>query len=185
EGLQGDEIAAGLLPEFQQRGSGLNNQIQQLVEERVAKEEKLQKSQELSDLFTKRLETEIELLLAEASVQSLNQAIGQVEQRALSFVTDETQLEKLQGEKTIRTEEYLDIVSRMNEAQRIALSSAMPLSIVEYGEVPEKPESSKAKIIALLGGIVATGGVALLLVFLALFNDFWTKKQPTLKQHIE
>lgn len=166
-----------LAVEFRSRGVVLNDQIKELVRERIRKEERLRKSKEVEDLFVRRIEAEIDLLLAEESVKSLNQALGQVEKRTLGFVTDETQLERLEGEKTIRTEEYLDIVSKKNEAGRIALSSAMPLSIIEYGEVPEKAEGSKAKIIAVLGGIVATGGVAVLLIFLALFNNFWIKKQ--------
>lgn len=173
--LQGRSNEA-LEKEIQQKDTELDAQIQQLAEDRVAREQQAQKSQEIRDIYARKLEAEIDLVIAEESVKSLNQAIGGVEQRAISFVTDETVLERLEGEKVIRTEEYLNIVAKMNEARRIALAAATPLSIIEYGEIPEKPESSKGKIIAVLGGIVATGAVALLLIFLNLFRDNWGKE---------
>lgn len=157
----------------------LNDQIKKIAAERVAKEDLPQRVGEVQDLYTKRIEAEVELLLTQESVKSLNQALSQVEQRTISFVTDESLLERLEGEKVIRTEEYLSLVDKMNEAQRIALSSALPLSIIEYGEVPDEPESSKTKIIALLGGIVATGMLAILFIILALVRDYWQPQQAT------
>jgi len=166
---------SGLQKEIAQKDSELDAQIQQLAEERIDRENQVHKSQELRDVYARKLEAEIDLLIAEESVKSLDEALSGIEQRAISFVTDETVLERLEGEKVIRTEEYLNTVNKMNEARRITLAAATPLSIIEYGEIPEKPESSKGKIIAVLGGIVATGAVALLLIFLNLFRDYWGK----------
>lgn len=157
----------------------LNEQIKKIAAERVAKEDLPQRVGEVQDLYTKRIEAEVELLLTQGSVQSLNEALSRVEQRTISFVTDESLLEKLEGEKVIRTEEYLSLVDKMNESQRIALSSVLPLSIIEYGEVPDEPESSKTKIVALLGGIVATGILAVLFILLALIRDYWQPQQQT------
>ncbi|MEL6943811.1 MAG: Wzz/FepE/Etk N-terminal domain-containing protein, partial [Bacteroidota bacterium] len=164
-----------LQKEIRQKDQELDAQIEELVKERIEREDQAERNKELRDVYIRKIEAEIDLLIAEESVKSLNQALGVIEQRAVSFVTDETVLERLEGEKTIRTEEYLNIVTKMNEARRIALAAATPLSIIEYGEIPEKPESSKGKIIAVLGGIVATGAVALLLIFLNLFRDYWGK----------
>ncbi|MEN0050397.1 MAG: Wzz/FepE/Etk N-terminal domain-containing protein [Bacteroidota bacterium] len=167
--------------EIQQKDTELDVQIQQLAEERIERVERVERNKELRDVYARKLETEIDLLIAEESVKSLNEALGVIEQRTIGFVTDETVLERLEGEKIILTEEYLNIVNKMSEARRIALAAATPLAIIEYGEVPEKPESSKGKIIAVLGGIVATGAVALLLIFLNLFRDNWGKGNPQKK----
>ncbi|MEM8523526.1 MAG: Wzz/FepE/Etk N-terminal domain-containing protein [Bacteroidota bacterium] len=163
--------------EIQEKDVALDAQIKELAEDRIRRENRAERTKELSDIYRRKLEAEIDLILAEESVISLNEALGGIEQRAVSFVTDETVLERLEGEKVIRTEEYLNIVDKMNEARRIALAATTPLSIIEYGEIPEKPESSKGKIIAVLGGIVATGAVALLLIFLNLFRDYQEKEK--------
>lgn len=148
----------------------LNKKLSQLAEERIAEEGREDTSEDLKDIFFKRLDTEVDLLIAEESVKSIDDALSRIDDEAVGFVEDEAVLENLQGEKTIKTEEYLTIVSKLNEAKRVALAASKPLEIIEYGEVADEPEDAKASLIALLAGIVSTGALALLLIFLSLFD---------------
>jgi uncharacterized protein involved in exopolysaccharide biosynthesis len=159
--------------------AALDAQIEKIAAERVAKENLPSKVEEAKELYAKRIEAEIDLLLTQESVRSLDQALAKVEQRTVSFVADESLLERLEGEKIISTEEYLNVVNKMNEAKRIALSSAQPLAIVEYGEVPEEPEDDKRLILALLGGVLATGLAMVLVLGVRLIRDYQQEEIAT------
>lgn len=167
----GGRLDESLQSEIRKTDEALDVQLVKLAEERVAKLNKEKKDQELKEILFKRIDTEIDLILAQESVKSIDNALKRLEQEAVGYVENEAILENLEGEKTIRTDEYLNIVGKLNEAQRIALSDSSPLQIIEYAEPAEKPESSKSKIIALLAGIVASGGVALLLIVLSLLDN--------------
>jgi Mrp family chromosome partitioning ATPase/uncharacterized protein involved in exopolysaccharide biosynthesis len=167
----GGRLDESLQADIRKTDEALDIQLSKLAEDRVSKLSKEKKDQELKELFFKRIDTEIDLILAKESVNSLENALKRLEQEAVGYVTDEAVLENLEGEKTIKTDEYLDIVSKLNEAQRIALSDSAPLQIIEYAEFPDKPESSKSKIIALLAGIVAASGLALFLIVLSLLDS--------------
>ncbi|MEM1324606.1 MAG: Wzz/FepE/Etk N-terminal domain-containing protein [Bacteroidota bacterium] len=163
---------AELAREIELADATLDMQIEKIAAERVAKENLPSRVEEAKDLYAKRIEAEIDLLLTQESVRSLDLALASVERRTVNFVADESLLERLKGEKIILTEEYLNVVNKMNEAKRIALSSAQPLTIAEYGEVPTEPESSKRLILAVLGGILATGLAIILVIGVRLIQDY-------------
>ncbi len=148
----------------------LDKKLSELAAERIDKAGRKDNNENLKDIFFKRLDAEVDLVIAEESVKSIDNALDRIDNEAIGFVEDEAVLENLQGEKTIKTEEYLSIVSKLNDAKRIALAASTPLQIIEYGEVADEAEDSKAAIIAALAGIVATGALALLLIFLSLFD---------------
>ncbi len=153
----------------------LDEQLINLATERLQKSERNDKDDNLKTIFFKRLDTEVDLLISEESVKSIENALNRLENETVGFVESEAILQNLEGEKDILLGEYLDVVNKLNEATRIALSSSTPLQVIEYGEVAEKPESSKALIITALAAITAAGAVALLLIFLALLDNRLTE----------
>lgn len=161
--------------EIQKVDRKLDEQLLQLANERLQKSEKYNKDDNLKTIFFKRLDAEVDLLISEESVKSLENALNRLENETLGFVENEAILQNLEGEKDILLGEYLDVVNKLNEATRIALSSSTPLQVVEYGEIAEEPESSKALIITALAAITAGGIVVLLLIFLALLDNRLTE----------
>ncbi|MEM9991019.1 MAG: hypothetical protein AAF738_04595, partial [Bacteroidota bacterium] len=157
--------------ELDEKDAELETQLKKLAEERLQKLNKSAEDADLKDLMFKRIDAELDLLVAEESVASLNQAINRVKQRGKGSVASGQALEELEGEKLIVTEEYLSNVAKRDDATRKALASGTPLQIIEYAELPEKPESSKASIIAVLAGVIAAGAVGLLLLFLSLMDN--------------
>ncbi len=157
--------------ELDKKDAELDVQLVELAEERLRKLDRADANQDLKDLMFKRIDAEIELLVAEESVSSLNTAINRVKTRAKGSVASGQALEELQGEKLIVTEEYLSNVAKRDEARRIALSSGTTLKIIEYAELPEKAESSKAMVISALAGITAAAAVGLLFLFLSLMDN--------------
>ncbi len=156
--------------ELDKKDAELDVQLEKLAEERLQKLNRDSKDADLKDLMFKRIDAEIDLIVAEESVASLNTAIGRVKQRAKGSVASGQALEELEGEKLIVTEEYLSNVAKRDEARRIALSSGTTLRIIEYAELPEKPESSKAMVISALAGMTAAAAVGLLFLFLSLMD---------------
>lgn len=156
--------------ELDSKDAELDVQLRKLAEERLQKLNKDAEDADLKDLMFKRIDAELDMLVAEESVNSLNNAIARVKQRGKGSVASGQALEELEGEKLIVTEEYLSNVAKRDEATRKALASGTPLQIIEYAELPEKPESSKALIISALAGIIASGAVGLLLLFLSLMD---------------
>ncbi len=161
--------------EIQKTDKKLDEQLIKLATERLQRVEKDNKDENLKTIFFKRLDTEVDLLISEESVKSIENALNRLENQTVGFVENEAVLQNLEGEKDILLGEYLDVVNKLNEATRIALSSSTPLRVVEYGEIAEKPESSKAIIITALAAITAGGAVALLLIFLSLLDNRLTE----------
>lgn len=161
--------------EIQKTDKKLDEQLIKLATERLQRVEKDNKDENLKTIFFKRLDTEVDLLISEESVKSIENALNRLENQTVGFVENEAVLQNLEGEKDILLGEYLDVVNKLNEATRIALSSSTPLRVVEYGEIAEKAESSKAIIITALAAITAGGAVALLLIFLSLLDNRLTE----------
>lgn len=121
-------------------------------------------------LFEKKVLEELDLSLKEASVASLDQKINQLTNQSKSLVLAEAEIEVLNNQKELAMQEYLDAVSKLNEAQVIAQGAFHPLQIFEYGQIPLEPEKSKRLLFTLFAGALA-GSMGVLLLFLLQILD--------------
>ncbi len=121
-------------------------------------------------LLEKRINTEMDLAIAKEGVKSIDLEIEKLRSRAGSLVSDEAFIEEVRGEKEIAIEEYMNAVTKLNEAMVLSMSKVSPLAIHEYGRIPEEPEPSQKLILSAFAG-VATFSIATLLLFLLIMLD--------------
>ncbi|MFK7933824.1 MAG: GumC family protein [Saprospiraceae bacterium] len=122
-------------------------------------------------VLSKRIDAEAELAIAEEGVKSISTEIARLRKKAGSFVSADAFLEALDGEKEIVLNEYLNVTEKLNEAQRITQTYTSPLSVIEYGEKPEKPEPSGRMIISAFAGVAAVSLCTLFIFLLTLFDN--------------
>ncbi|MCP3929010.1 MAG: AAA family ATPase [Bacteroidetes bacterium] len=121
-------------------------------------------------LLEKRINTEMDLAIAIEGVKSIDLEIEKLRSRAGSLVSDEAFIEEVRGEKEIAIEEYMNAVTKLNEAMVLSMSKVSPLAIHEYGRIPEEPEPSKKLILSTFAGI-STFSIVTLLLFLLIMLD--------------
>lgn len=122
-------------------------------------------------VLAKRIDAEAELAIAEEGVKSISTEIDRLRRKATNFVSADAFLEALDGEKEIILNEYLNVTEKLNEAQRIIQTYTSPLSVIEYGEKPEKPEPSGRVVISAFAGVAAVSLCTLFIFLLTLFDN--------------
>jgi len=179
-GLREERLA--MLDEFTAKGGtpgnidtqirGKNDEISRQVSELADDFIRNTEDEDVTEqILLKRIDNEVNLLLAQESVASYQRAIDRLRREANSFVSDEAFLTSVATQKEILAEEYLELVNKYNEAQRLAMLSTTPLQIIEEAEVPDDPESSKAIFIAAFAAFAMLMMVAVILVFLGLLDN--------------
>ena len=149
----------------------MKEKVKFLANERSKSARKDKKPTDPESLLGRRIDNEVDLALAEESVKSLDTEITRLQTKASSYVSAEAYLENLQGEKEIALNEYLLYKEKLDESRRVAQGLDVPLSILEKGQVPTKPEPSLRAIIAAFAGIAAVSLGILLIFFLAVFDN--------------
>ncbi len=169
-----DEFTAKGVPgtsideQVQQKNNEISQQVTELADDYIRSGEK---SDVTDQILLKRIDNEVDLLLARESVASYQRAINRLKKEANSFVSDEAYLTSVATQKEILAEEYLELVNKYNEAQRLAMLSTTPLQVIESAEVPDEPESSKAIFIAAFAAFAMLMMVTVLLIFLGLIDS--------------
>lgn len=169
--ISGGMKNSGLKQRIEERKKEYLKKVKDVANESTLMNRRDKKANSPETILAKRIDAEAELAIAEEGVKSIDNEIERLRQKATSFVSADAFLEALDGEKEIVLNEYLNVTEKLNEAQRITQTYTSPLSIVEYGELPEKPEPSNRLVISIFAGIAAVSLCTLLIFLLTLFDS--------------
>jgi len=167
-------IASGYKDKKLERRIALFRKQQEDYTKRLAKidqeqENRLDNREE--DLLSKRIEMELEASYAEQSVESINNEIIRLRQKAASFVSAEAYISTLEQEIEITQVDYKQVVHKYNTQRRQLESARHPVKVFQWAQLAEKPESKMKAIISGFAGIVS-GTVASVIIFLLAFMDY-------------
>lgn len=126
------------------------------------------------DVFNRKLDAERELEEAKATVSVLDKELGRLRGGISGLVSSEASLTSFEREIQVLQNEYLVLVEKLNQAEFASLSvkaNSSNLKLQEAAIIPEKPESSKAPLIALLAGIAGFTLTTLILIGLVYVDN--------------
>lgn len=123
-----------------------------------------------NELYEKRVDATIKLTEAEAKLSVISTKLGELNQRAKSFVNNEAYVENLQREIEIAKSEYEEIVRELSKEELSTNRDESPLTIVEHAQLTEKPESDKKLLFTAFSGVVGSS-MATFFIFLLTFLD--------------
>lgn len=127
-------------------------------------------SERNKDLWDKRIEKELDLNTAEASVKSLNKEIKQLKGKAQSLVSDNAYVGNLAQQIEIARKEYFDLVDKLHQAEQVSRKPDSRLRMLEPPLLPEKPEPSNRLILSAFAG-ASTGILTTIFLVLIAFFD--------------
>lgn len=121
-------------------------------------------------LYQKRIDEELALTLKTESIQSINQAIEDLQIQSQMLVGAESNIELLKSQKEIAMKEYLQAVEKLNDARVKSQSGIDPITIFEHAQIPEEAEPSKRLLFSAFAGIATASLTVFLIFFLTLFD---------------
>jgi uncharacterized protein involved in exopolysaccharide biosynthesis/Mrp family chromosome partitioning ATPase len=105
------------------------------------------------ELVTKRIDYELDLVIAKYSVESMDRELGRLRQIVISFAPIEASISALEREITVASDVYLLVLNKLNLA-RIDNVSESSLKQIEYG-IPGQPEASKKILLIIMAGFIS------------------------------
>lgn len=165
-------------PNIKKQIDGLRNQLDQEIRA-TANESvngKMPSSKDLAtkgtDLWERKINTEVELELAKQSVQSVDKEIDRLKGQISHYVEKEANISSIDREIAMLSEEYLSLSEKLNAAEMSAKSSHRnnSLQVIESARPPDKPEASQRTILAGFAG-ATTFTLCMLFVLLLAYID--------------
>ncbi|MBS1494495.1 MAG: AAA family ATPase [Bacteroidetes bacterium] len=105
------------------------------------------------ELVTKRIDYELDLVVAKYSVESMDKELARLRQIVVSFAPIEASISALEREITVAADVYLLILNKLNLA-RIENVTKGTLKQIEYG-IPGPPEASKKILLIIMAGFIS------------------------------
>lgn len=161
----------GLAKQIASLRDEMKGKVKALANKRSRSEREGKDATDPESLLGRKIDNEVELVLAEESVKSVDTEIRRLRGKASSYVSAEAYLENLEGEKEIALNEYLLYKEKLDESRRMAQGLDTPLNILEKGQVPDKPQPSLRAVISVFAGVAAVSLAVLLIFFLTVFDN--------------
>lgn len=105
------------------------------------------------ELVTKRIDYELELVVAKYSVESMDRELSRLRQIVISFAPIEASIAALEREITVAADVYLLVLNKLNLA-RIDNVTQGTLKQIEFG-IPGPPEASKKILLIIMAGFIS------------------------------
>ena len=162
-----------------QTNKSLEKKQSNLIKEREKLSERLSNSgaknldevkRENEKLRDQKRKMQFELEEAENAVKSLDRELRKKKGKKVNIASNDAELGVIQQQWEVAKEEYLEATGRVKKAQLESRKPEAELEIIEYAEIPEKPESKNLAIMSAFSG-VASGVLATLIIFLFSFFD--------------
>ncbi len=107
------------------------------------------------ELINKKINQEVELDIAEASLVSINREIGRLRGNVSGFASKEAQISALEREISVAQNEYLSVLDKLNNARYTSRSIGNSLRQVEFGFPSDEPIRSGKLLMTGLATIIA------------------------------
>ncbi|CAN5510224.1 N/A [soil metagenome] len=114
------------------------------------------------DLVKKRIDYQLDLIISQNSVQSIDKDLGRLYSDVVNFAPLEASISALEREIQVASDVYLLVLNKLNMAKFDTYITGS-LKQIEYGQ-PGAPESSKRILMILLSGVIS-----LVLTIVAIF----------------
>jgi uncharacterized protein involved in exopolysaccharide biosynthesis/Mrp family chromosome partitioning ATPase len=105
------------------------------------------------ELVTKRIDYELDLVVAKYSVESMDKELARLRQIVISFAPIEASISALEREISVAADVYLLVLNKLNLA-RIDNAAGGVLKQVEFG-IPGPPEPSKKILLIIMAGFIS------------------------------
>lgn len=105
------------------------------------------------ELVTKRIDFELDLVVANYSVQSMDKELARLRQIVVSFAPIEASISALEREITVAADVYLLVLNKLNLA-RIDNVTHGTIKQIEFG-IPGPPEASKKILLIIMAGFIS------------------------------
>jgi len=162
-----------------QKNKTLEKKQDNLVKEREKLSERLSTSgakdleevkRENRQLRDKKRDMVFELEEAENAVESLDKEINRKKGKKVNIASNDAELGVIEEQLTIAKEAWQEATIRLQKARLEISKPESELEIIEYAEIPERPESKNRAIMSAFSG-VASGVLATLVIFIFSFFD--------------
>ena len=140
------------------------------------------KEERVESLYQRQLDLEEQLNSARSKEKSLTREIRSLQGRKSGFTRDDAELNRLERERDILEKDYLDVESKLREAQLNSRSTPNPLTVIEPPQLPDEPEPSKRLLLSAFSGF-GGGTLATLAVLLMAFFDKTMQNAGQLRRH--
>jgi uncharacterized protein involved in exopolysaccharide biosynthesis/Mrp family chromosome partitioning ATPase len=94
-------------------------------------------------LLTDRVNSEVELEIAKASLQSINREINRLRSSVSGFASKEAQIKAYERDIEVAQDEYINAVNKLNEARLFSQNLGNSLRQVEFGYPADDPIQSR------------------------------------------
>ncbi len=101
-------------------------------------------------LLTDRVNSEVELEIAKASLASINQQISRLRGNVSGFASKEAQINAYERDIEVAQDEYVSAVNKLNEARLVSQNLGGSLRQVEFGYPADDPVQSRDIIVIAL-----------------------------------
>ncbi|CAF4827126.1 unnamed protein product [Rotaria sp. Silwood1] len=105
------------------------------------------------ELVTKRIDYELDLVVAKYSVESMDKELSRLRQIVISFAPIEASIAALEREITVAADVYLLVLNKLNLA-KIDNVAAGTIKQIEMG-IPGQPEASKKILLIIMAGFIS------------------------------
>ena len=122
------------------------------------------------DLIQKKIDYEVELSIAEASLSSIQASIYSSKSSLTSFAGNEATLTPLEMGVTVAKDEYMNVVEKYNDARNEAMKNGAIIRQIEVGQPADEPEPLKRVVFS---GVAAVASfiIGLSVLFLIAYFD--------------
>ena len=148
----------------------LDEKIKKLVDLEKEKEDIPDNKQTQSALFDQKVQAKLDLNEAIQRIATLEADLASVKTNQANLVENDAVVQNLISEINIARKNYEAVEYRFSEAKLKSRDTYLPLKVLEYARIPEKPESKKKALLSIFAGIVGAV-LSTVLIFLMAFFD--------------
>jgi len=148
----------------------LDEKIKKLVDLQKAKEDIPDNKQTQSGLYDKQVQAKLDLNEATQRIATLEADLASITSNQANLVQNDAVVRNLESEILIARKNYEAVEYQFSQAKLKSNNTYLPLKILEYARMPEKPESKKKALLSAFAGIVG-GVLSTVLIFLMAFFD--------------
>ena len=106
-------------------------------------------------LLTDRVNSEVELEIAKASLASINREISRLRGNVSGFASKEAQIKAYERDIEVSQDEYINAVNKLNEARLLSQNLGGSLRQVEFGYPADDPVQSRDILIVVISTAVS------------------------------
>ena len=167
-------------PELLQRLDDLREELQAQINNYTA-ENVTDPAVARQELINKKINGEVDLEIAQASIQSFTDEINRLQGSISGFASKEAQISAIDREISLAQEEYLNTIDKLNNARLSSRNLGSSLRQVEFGYPADEPvRSSKLLIIALT--MVITFSLSVVTLIMVEYFDTTPRDSATLEE---